>query len=88
MGSIEEAYKMEYNSETSESKQYKFDIMLKDTKFECLLNEEYRTHIGYLYKLFNSMNKNEPYLQDETISLDTSKFGSIPLNNISGLKDW
>lgn len=86
VGSIEEAYKMEYNSETSESKQYKFDIMLKDTKFECLLNEEYRTHIGYLYKLFNSMNKNEPYLQDETISLDTSKFGSIPLNNISGLK--
>lgn len=85
VGSIEEAYSMEYNSETSENKQYKFDIMLKDTKFECLLNEAYRTHIGYLYKLFNSIDRNEPYLQDETIRLNTSKYGSIPLESIFSL---
>lgn len=85
--SVEEAIEMEYNNNTSENKQYKFDMLLAGTKFECLLHKKYRDYVGYLYALFKSIQNDEPYLSNEELILDRSKFGDISIDRIPKLRE-
>lgn len=68
----------------SDNIQKKYNMLLSGSKFEVLLSDLYIGNIDQLYKMYYMLDANE---EDTTGHvLDTSKFRSIELHRIEGLK--
>lgn len=84
VNSVDEAIEREYGEVTPEKKQSKFEIMLKGTDYESLLNKHCIGNISYLYPLFKSLADDEEYLQNK-IELNTNKFKDMSIESLSNL---
>lgn len=82
--STDEAIEREYGKITSERKQSKFEIMLRGTEYESLLNTHCIGNIGYLYPLFKALDEDEEYLQNK-MELNTKKFKDMPIGKLPNL---